>query len=78
MKKHEVLKALESITEMSNTEMRFNCDFIREVSLAAYGLLKQKERRMTNEAKHRTNRPLQQQSRAGCSNRHWSSRDRHC
>lgn len=44
MKKHEVLSALDRITEMSDDELQFNRDYIRKVAWAAYGLIKQKSK----------------------------------
>lgn len=42
MKKHEVLRALDNITEMSDQELFINADYIRTTALAAYSLIKQK------------------------------------
>lgn len=44
MKKHEVLRALDRIYEMSDAEIQINRDWIRAVALAAYGLIKQRKR----------------------------------
>lgn len=44
MKKHEVLKALDRIHDMTDEEMKINHDWRRAVSLAAYGLIKQRKR----------------------------------
>ncbi|TQI66768.1 hypothetical protein [Clostridium sp. KNHs216] len=40
MKRHEVLKYLDDIFEMSDHEIAINPDLIRETSLAAYSLIK--------------------------------------
>jgi len=45
LKKHEVLKALDRIIEMSDEELFINADYIRNASQAAYGLIKQQARK---------------------------------
>lgn len=40
MQKYEVKEALDRINEMSDNEIAINAKFIREVALAAYGLIK--------------------------------------
>lgn len=42
VKKYEVLKALDEITEMSDEEMAINQEWIRKVANSAYSLVKQK------------------------------------
>ena len=41
MKKHEIKDALDRINEMTDHEIAINAEYIREVALAAYGLIKQ-------------------------------------
>lgn len=55
MKRHEVLKALDRIYEMSDAEMRINQDWIRAVALAAYGLIKQRHRQQKRGGGHNAN-----------------------
>lgn len=41
MEKYEVLAALDRIREMSDEEIKLNHEYIKNVSTAAYGLIKQ-------------------------------------
>nr|WP_272898890.1 hypothetical protein [Brevibacillus laterosporus] len=44
MKRHEVLSALDRITEMTDEEIEINSDWIRKIALSAYTLIKQKSK----------------------------------
>ena len=45
MKRYEVLQALDNINEYSDSEIVANAEFIRKVALAAYGLIKQQQKK---------------------------------
>lgn len=41
IKKHEVLKALDRIAEMTDAEIEMNAEWIRKISQSAFALIKQ-------------------------------------
>lgn len=46
MKKNQVKSCLDSISEMNDDEIDMNKDFIRNVSIEAYGLIKSLEKEL--------------------------------
>lgn len=51
MKRYEVLQALDNIREYSDTEITANAEFIRNVAIAAYGLIKQQQNKKPGSGK---------------------------
>ncbi|MCP1133364.1 hypothetical protein NKT34_08685 [Paenibacillus polysaccharolyticus] len=48
LKRHELLKRLDNVVEMSDEEMAKNVEWIRDVAQSAYSHIKQRESTMRN------------------------------